>query len=155
MRFFVRGKITVSISWEQEIFCPAMDITALFSGRYDCICLGGIIFSGAHFRDWHRICDYRANGLTGNLMSPAGTKRVTGKIEPQEMLMEDRQNSIISIDAGRTREGSAGVEALLESLADGRLGQRITDTARLAYARHMLCSAQEMRSAVEAENSSE
>lgn len=88
-------------------------------------------------------------------MSPAGMRRVTGKIESQEMLMEDKQNSIVSNDAGRATEGSAGVDTLLESLADGRMGQRIADAARLAYARHMVCSAQEMRSAVEVEDSAE
>jgi len=71
------------------------------------------------------------------------------------MLMPDRQNSMVSDNAGQAKDGTADVDALLDILIEGRLGGRIADAARLAFARHMLWSAQDMRSVVEAENSSE
>jgi hypothetical protein len=45
------------------------------------------------------------------------------------------------------------VDFLLADLSNGRLAGRIADAARLAVARAMLLQAQEMQSAVEAENS--
>ena len=40
------------------------------------------------------------------------------------------------------------VDVLLESLSEGRLAQRIAEASRLALARHMVLTAQEMRSTV-------
>ena len=40
------------------------------------------------------------------------------------------------------------VDALLDSLSEGRLAQRIAEASRLALARHMVLRAHEMRSAV-------
>ena len=45
------------------------------------------------------------------------------------------------------------VDSLLESLADGRLAQRIMDAAQLAVAKHAVLRAQLLQSAVEAEDS--
>ncbi len=50
---------------------------------------------------------------------------------------------------GKTSELEAsGVEDLLASLSEGRLAQRIAEASRLALARHMVLTAQEMRSSV-------
>jgi hypothetical protein len=50
---------------------------------------------------------------------------------------------------------AAGIDTLLDSLVDGRLAQRIADAARSASIEHMVQKAQMMRSAVEAENSTD
>lgn len=47
------------------------------------------------------------------------------------------------------------IDSLLESMSNGQLAAKISKAARLATARHMLLKAQEMRSAVEAENSAQ
>lgn len=47
----------------------------------------------------------------------------------------------------------SSMERVLASLTTGRLSERIADAARLAVAKHMVLTAQEMRSTVEAEDS--
>ena len=47
------------------------------------------------------------------------------------------------------------IDSLLESMSNGQLTAKISNAARLAVAQHMLLKAQEMRSAVEAENSAQ
>jgi len=53
----------------------------------------------------------------------------------------------------QAREGFEAIERLLACLREGRLAERIMDCARQATARHIQAEAQDVMSAVEAENS--
>ena len=58
-----------------------------------------------------------------------------------------------SDNARRVMDDQQGVDFLLNALTDQSLGERIAEAARLAVEEHQRQSAQQMRSAVEAENS--
>ena len=53
------------------------------------------------------------------------------------------------------KDNRSVVDLLLAKLSSGQLAERISQSARLAAAEHMLQRAQEMQSAVEAENSAQ
>jgi len=59
----------------------------------------------------------------------------------------------VSRDGQPDGQEALGIDAVLADLAGGRLAGRITDAARLAYVRHLLLSARESQSGVEAEPS--
>lgn len=58
-------------------------------------------------------------------------------------------------EAGLDMEVEDKVERLLSGMCNGELAERITDTVRLAVARHMYERARDVQSAVEAENSTQ
>ena len=58
-----------------------------------------------------------------------------------------------SANTRRVMDDQQGVDFLLKTLAGPGLGERIAEAARLAVEEHQRKSAQQMRSAVEAENS--
>jgi hypothetical protein len=60
---------------------------------------------------------------------------------------------MVSNKASLGKDNRNEVDILLADLSNGLLAGRIADAARLAAARAMFLSAQEMQSAVEAENS--
>jgi ribosomal protein S9 len=60
---------------------------------------------------------------------------------------------MISNNPSLDKDDRNEVDFLLADLSSGRLAGRIADAARLAVAKAMLLQAQEMQSAVEAENS--
>ncbi len=57
--------------------------------------------------------------------------------------------------ARQVKDDLSRVDAWLAELSDGRLAARIAAAAHLAAARHMYLTAQEMRSAVESEDSAQ
>ena len=69
------------------------------------------------------------------------------------MVMETQQHKKLERDAEPDTDGWSGIDSIMESLSDAGIGQSIIDAARLAVARHMLQTAQDNQSAVEAENS--
>ena len=71
------------------------------------------------------------------------------------MYAETNQDNTTGSSDRAVKDNSAEVDQLLEGLTDGQVGQRIIEAAHLAAARHMLSAAQEMRSAVEAETSTQ
>jgi len=73
----------------------------------------------------------------------------------KEMFRETQHDNLFSDHAQWGKEDPFGVDSLLEQLADGQVASVIADAARLAVAKHMLEKAQEMQSAVEAENSTQ
>ena len=56
-------------------------------------------------------------------------------------------------EANLDMDVESSMERVLASLTTGRLSERIADAARLAVAKHMVLTAQEMQSTVEAEDS--
>ena len=71
------------------------------------------------------------------------------------MLSETGQEKMADAKANLDMEVESSMERVLASLTTGRLSERIADAARLAVAKHMVWTAQTMRSAVEAEDSAE
>ena len=69
------------------------------------------------------------------------------------MVMETQRYEKLERDAKPDTDGWSGIDSIMESLSDASVGQSIIDAARLAVARHMLQTAQDNQSAVEAENS--
>jgi len=58
-------------------------------------------------------------------------------------------------DVKTAKDGSDAVEELLKDLSSMHLARRIEDAARIAMAKHVCRNARLVRSAVEAENSTE
>jgi hypothetical protein len=69
------------------------------------------------------------------------------------MVARVKEKGLIGKGVGPVRDDRPIVGYLLSALADHRLGERIAEAARLAQAEHQRQSAQEMRSIIEAENS--
>ena len=69
------------------------------------------------------------------------------------MLSETEQERLANTQANFDMDVEASMERVLASLTTGELSERIANAARLAVAKHMVMTAQAMRSTVEAEDS--
>ncbi len=71
------------------------------------------------------------------------------------MVSNSATGEVFTGDAQIGTDGRDGVEELLKGLANMDLARRIEDAARIAMAKHICRGARLVRSAVEAENSTE
>ncbi len=82
-------------------------------------------------------------------------KSITVMLNINLIFEEYWMEPIISKTLSGDMDNKSRIDSMLNDLVSGRLSQRIAEVAALAAARHMYQEAQEMRSTVEAEYSTQ
>ena len=94
--------------------------------------------------------------LSGNVLTWSASplwQGVPRRLNFEPKMVSKTDFTIGSMETGRRQEAESRLDKLMDELIGGRIAARITEAARLATARHIYLSVQELPTAVEAENS--